>query len=112
MQLVRHEGELLVGAALVGELIPGRHGVHDLPFPVLRVGIQVDFVGGAGQVHLGRMVGPSPEHNSAPLVIEGEVRNVYLTHRLEDPPGLPVDLAVVSDDSSELSVISVDLLGP
>ena len=62
-----HVGELVLGAAGVGELLALGHRVHDLPLAVGLVRVHVDRARHVGQVHLGRVVRPRPEHHLACL---------------------------------------------
>ena len=58
------------------------------------------------------MVGPCAKDKSTSLLIEGIVCDVNFTYSLEDTSGLPMDLAVRTDDGPELAVVSVDAVRP
>lgn len=83
-----------LGAAAVGDDVPGgRHAQH-LPLHVLHEVRQVPGVQPVAEVDLVPVVGPGAEGEAALLPVEGEVGDVHLAGALGDGRRVPHDVPV------------------
>ena len=109
---VHVEGDVRVGfrAACVEDLVANHFDLEKLPLAAVHVVVEVDLGRAVGDVNLVSVVRPRAELHAASLVVEGEVRDVDATGRVEHTARFPVHEPRVVDEGAELAVVTIDLV--